>query len=179
MTWPNFITLGRIFSVPLIVWLILTGDYRQAFWITLIAGLSDILDGLLARTLKVYSLLGAYLDPFADKLLLLGAFIALSVKFLIPLWLVILVVFRDILILGGVILLWGMKKKFQIKPLMISKVNTFFQITIVVAVLAQEAYSLLTLEILAALFSLTALTTFLSAGGYIKVLGRTLGKEVK
>lgn len=179
MTWPNFITLGRLLSVPLIVWLILTGDYREAFWITLIAGLSDILDGLLARTLKVYSQLGAYLDPFADKLLLVGGFIALSVKSLIPLWLVILVVFRDILILGGVILLWGIKKKFQIKPLMISKINTFFQMSVVVAVLAHEAYHILKPEILMALFFLTALTTFLSAGGYISVLGRTLGKEVK
>jgi cardiolipin synthase len=177
MTWPNFITLGRLLSVPLIIWLVLVGDYPKAFWAMVIAGASDILDGLLARTLKVYSLIGAYLDPLADKALLIGVSIALSIKSFIPLWLVILIVFRDILILGGVILLWGIKKNFQVKPLMVSKVNTLFQITTVVLVMAQEAYHIFEPYIFSFCFFITALTTVMSAGGYIRILIRTLKEE--
>ena len=177
MTWPNFITLVRLFSVPLIVWLILTGDYHLAFCMTVIAGISDILDGMLARTLKVYSAIGAYLDPFADKMLLMGIYTALSMKELVPLWLVILVVFRDILILGGIVLLWGTRKDFKIQPLLISKVNTFFQITTATGALAQGAYHFLRPGTLSVLFFSTALTTLISAGGYTIILSRTLNDK--
>lgn len=177
MTWPNFITLARLFSVPLIVWLILTEDYRWAFCLTVIAGISDILDGLLARTLKVYSAIGAYLDPFADKMLLMGIYTALSMKELVPLWLVILVVFRDIVILGGIVLLWGTGKDFKIQPLLISKVNTFFQIITATGALAQGAYHLLRPVMLPVLFFSTALTTLISAAGYTIILSRTLNEK--
>ena len=179
MTWPNFITLARLFSVPLIVWLILTGDYHLAFCLTLIAGISDILDGLLARILKVYSAIGARLDPFADKVLLMGIYTALSMKELVPLWLVILVIFRDILILGGIILLWGMKKNFKIQPLLISKANTFFQIITAASALIEGAYHPLSPSILFVLFYLTGLTTLISALGYTAVLSHILNQDAQ
>ncbi|MGI4850744.1 MAG: CDP-alcohol phosphatidyltransferase family protein [Janthinobacterium lividum] len=178
MTWANFITLGRLFSAPLIVWLIFTDEAVKAFWITLVAGFSDILDGLVARLFKVDSVIGAYLDPLADKVLLVSIYISLALKGMIPLWLVIAVVFRDILILGGVLLIWGLGRQIKIQPLFISKINTFFQIISVVFILAVNAYNNLTsifsLNVLMMLFYLTAITTFLSALGYIKLLAKTL-----
>ena len=183
MTWANFITIGRLFSAPLIVWLIFTDEASKAFWITLIAGFTDILDGLVARLLKVDSIIGTYLDPLADKILLISIFVSLALKDLVPLWLVISVVFRDILILGGVLLIWGLGRRIDIKPLFISKINTFFQIITVVCALAINAYYglsfILSYDLLFALFYITALTTFLSTLGYIKLLAKTLNDHRK
>ena len=178
MTWANFITLGRLFSAPLIVWFIFTDEAVKAFWITLVAGFSDILDGLVARLFKVDSVIGAYLDPLADKVLLISIYISLALKGMIPLWLVISVVFRDILILGGVLLIWGLGRQIKVQPLFISKINTFFQIVSVVYILALNAYPgstvILSQNLVLVLFYLTAVTTFLSALGYIKLLAKTL-----
>lgn len=177
MTWPNLITLARLFSVPLILWLILKEESVWAFYLTLLAGISDVLDGLLARTLKVYSVLGSYLDPFADKVLLMGIYWALCWKGYIPLALVFLVIFRDILILGGVLFLWGTKKSVTINPLFISKVNTFFQIVTAATVLAQQAFHSFPLFVLNTLFLMTAMTTLISALGYIMILKKNIDAD--
>ncbi len=168
MTWPNFISLGRLLSVPFIIWCILSNSLLWAFWGMVLAGLSDILDGLLARTLHLRTVLGSYLDPIADKSLLVGVFIALGLKAWIPLWLVILVVFRDILIVVGMVLLMMLDKPITSNPIFISKLNTFLQIFVVSFTLLQGAYEQNYLAFNQILFSLTALTTILSGAAYVK-----------
>lgn len=166
MNLPNFISLGRLFLTPLLIWLIMIGKLNTAFWVFLIAGLSDILDGLLARLLKDQTIIGRYLDPIADKVLLVALFLTLGVKGLIPAWLVIIVVFRDVMILGGTLLLFVFSKSVRIKPILISKINTFVQIFLITCVLWQTAFALV-YPLLNNLFLLTAATTIISGAAYV------------
>ena len=134
---PNLITLARLLSVPVAVYVILLGYYGVAFWIFLIAGISDAVDGLVAKHYKVSSLVGSFLDPLADKALLIGVYVALGSLGHIPLWLVILIVFRDLLIIGGALLFQTLTQSLKMEPLFISKVNTVAQITLAGFVLAR------------------------------------------
>ena len=168
MTWPNFISLGRLLSVPFIIWCILSDSLLWAFWGMVLAGISDILDGLLARAMHLRTVLGSYLDPIADKLLLVGVFIALGLKAWIPLWLIILVVFRDVLIVGGILLLMMLGKPITSSPIFISKLNTFLQISVVSITLLQGAYNQNYFAFNQILFALTAATTILSGAAYVK-----------
>ncbi len=167
LTWPNLISLLRIFSVPLIIGLILSNAMIWAFWVTIVAGLTDILDGLVARLLKTPSKIGVYLDPIADKFLLVSLYLTLGFKNYISDWLVILIVFRDFLIVIGTTFLILMKNTFTIKPLLISKVNTFLQIIGVVWVLAELAFGVLLPFVTPFLISAIAITTILSGISYV------------
>lgn len=169
MNWPNFISLGRLFAVPVIVWLILSGRMEWAFLTFVMAGLSDILDGLLARALKNRTTVGAYLDPLADKVLLVAVFVTLGLGGYIPLWLVILVAFRDFLIVGGTLLIKLLDYPLTIKPLFISKANTFFQILLVAFILGQTAVHLSLPVLNKVFFIVTACTTILSGTAYVLV----------
>jgi cardiolipin synthase len=142
------------------------GKLNTAFWVFLLAGLSDILDGLLARLLKDQTTIGRFLDPLADKVLLVAIFLTLGVKGYIPAWLVILVVSRDVMILGGTMLLFVFDKPMTVKPIFISKVNTFFQIFLVTSVLCQTAFDFV-YPVLNNLFLLTAATTVVSGVAYV------------
>jgi cardiolipin synthase len=135
MTLPNFITIARILLVPFIVWLIISGEMLLAFIAFLVAGISDGVDGYLAKRWSQVTALGAHLDPLADKLLLVSIYVALGLGTHLAPWLVILVVSRDLLILGGLMLAWVMDRPMAIKPLVISKVNTFGQILLAGSVL--------------------------------------------
>ena len=116
---PNLITLGRILLVPIVVWAIATpGAMWIAFVLFLAAGVSDAVDGYLAKRFAMTTELGAYLDPLADKALIVSIYLTLGINNLIPRWLVILVVSRDILIVGGIILSWLVGKPLKIKPLL-------------------------------------------------------------
>ena len=168
MTWPNVITLGRLLATPFIVQLILKNNYFWAFWVTLGAGLSDILDGFVARLFKMPSTLGAYLDPIADKVLLTALYIVFTIQHEIPLWVVFIIVGRDLLILGGIAFLWKNRKKIQIHPSFISKINTFLQILTSIFILANKAYGLEAQTMVEILLGFTIVATFLSAYGYIK-----------
>lgn len=137
MNLPNFITLARLLSVPLIISLILSHQLMAAFIFFTIAGLSDALDGFLARIFKARTTLGAYLDPIADKALLVGVYAALGQTGLIEIWVVVLVIFRDVLIVGGTILLFLFKNNVEMKPLMISKINTVIQLLYALFILGQ------------------------------------------
>ncbi|MGH6946651.1 MAG: CDP-alcohol phosphatidyltransferase family protein, partial [Kiloniellales bacterium] len=95
---PNLITLARLLVVPVAVYVILTEAFVAAFWIFVLAGISDAIDGAIAKRFRVTSELGAYLDPLADKALLVSVYVTLSQVDQLPVWLVILVVFRDVLI---------------------------------------------------------------------------------
>jgi len=176
MNLPNFISLGRLFLTPLLVWLIVIGNLRVAFWVFVIAGVSDILDGLLARLLKDQTTIGRYLDPLADKVLLVGVFLTLGVKSFIPPWLVILVVSRDIMILGGALFLLIFNRSIVITPILISKVNTFFQILLVGVVLWGPALEP-NLPLITLLFYMTATTTIISGIAYVIKWIRELNKN--
>lgn len=134
---PNLITLARLLSVPVTVYVILLGYYGWAFWIFLAAGVSDAVDGLIAKHYRVTSQVGSFLDPLADKALLLGVFVALGSLGHITLWLVILIVFRDLLIIGGALLFQTLTHSLKMEPLFISKVNTVAQIALAGFVLAR------------------------------------------
>jgi cardiolipin synthase len=139
---PNIITLGRVILVPLIFWLLITDELAAAFFVFLVAGISDAVDGFLAKRLGMVTELGAYLDPLADKLMVVSLFVALGIAGKLPSWLVIAVVSRDILIVIGVLLTWILGRPVTIKPLVVSKVNTFAQIVLLATVLGDEAFKL-------------------------------------
>ena len=110
MSIPNLITLGRILLVPIVVWAIASGTMWIAFVLFLVAGVSDAVDGFLAKRFHMTTELGSYLDPLADKALIVSIYLALGVNGFIPRWLVIMVVSRDILIVGGIMLSWVDRK---------------------------------------------------------------------
>lgn len=126
--------------VPFIVIALIDENYREAFWLTLIAGASDAIDGVIARTFSHKSLLGAYLDPLADKLLIIGLFVTLAMQGEIPIWLVALALARDFAIVATVAAFRRAKGiPLRMRPLFISKVNTFVQVGLIVATLADLA----------------------------------------
>src|ERR1051325_10088538 len=133
---PNFITLGRILLVPIIIWAIASEQMELAFGVFVIAGVSDAVEGFLAKRFNMTSELGALLDPLADKALLVSIYIALGIWGAIPRWIVILVVSRDIMIVSAVIVSWLFDKPVAMKPLMVSKVNTVSQVSFAALVLA-------------------------------------------
>lgn len=166
MNVPNAITFLRLFAVPVTIWLILDGYFQAAFWIFLAAGISDGIDGYLARKLDQRTELGAYLDAIADKALLTCIFVTLSMVGLIPLWIAIAVVSRDLMIVGAVILSWLLDQPVTIKPLMISKVNTLAQIAFAALALAIAGFGLALQEWLLLAGYLTGALTILSAAAY-------------
>ncbi len=137
MNLPNLISLLRLAAVPLVIWLILGGRFGAAFWIFIAAGVSDAIDGYLARRLEARTRLGTYLDPLADKTLLVCVFVTLGYVAAVDLWLVILVVSRDVMIVGGLLLLLLLEQRMDIQPTWTSKFNTLVQITFVTLVLAR------------------------------------------
>jgi len=132
---PNLITVLRIFLTPLFVILLIRGDTGWALAVFLAAGVSDGLDGLLARLLDRRSTLGAVLDPIADKLLLTAAFICLALIQGIPPWVAVVVISRDVLIVIGVAVLAFAKIAFEIRPSILSKWTTVCQVVLVAAAL--------------------------------------------
>jgi cardiolipin synthase len=165
---PNFITLARVLSVPVIFWLLVNGNSRIAFFVFLCAGLSDAVDGYLAKRFNWTTELGAYLDPLADKLLIVSIYIALGVSKELPLWLVVAVVSRDILILLAVLLSWLMDQPVRIRPLMVSKINTAAQIALAATVLADDGFALGLDTMRLALVWITGSLTILSLLAYLK-----------
>ncbi len=134
---PNLISLGRLLLVPLAIWLILGGRYGAAFWVFVAAGVSDGLDGFIAKRFDRRTRLGALLDPVADKVLLVSVYATLGIAGQMATWLVILVVFRDFMIIGGFLLIQAIAVARPFQPLFISKINTGAQILLVGFVLAR------------------------------------------
>ena len=128
---PNFLTLLRILLTPVFVILLLRDMFPQALLVFAVAGLSDGLDGLIARYMNQRTTLGAYLDPAADKLLLSSAFIVLAVLGVIPAWLTVIVNSRDVIILLGLAIFTLTEKQYTIKPTLLSKCTTTAQIVMV------------------------------------------------
>lgn len=140
VTIPNLITIGRLFLVPFTVWLIVKGESMTAFWIFILAGVSDAVDGFLARQFNLRSVLGSYLDPLADKVLLVSIYVTFAILNEIPLWVAILIVSRDILIVGAVMLAGMLGQPVEMRPRTISKANTVAQIVLAGLVLGDLAY---------------------------------------
>jgi cardiolipin synthase len=140
ITLPNAITLARLCAVPLAVWLILKQEMVLAFWLFVAAGISDAVDGYIAKRFGLQTEVGAVLDPVADKALLVSVYVTLGLTGKLADWLVILVVFRDVFIVGGVLVLYVLGSPPAIRPLPVSKVNTALQIALAAAVLLHYAY---------------------------------------
>jgi cardiolipin synthase len=153
--------------VPVLVWAITAGEMRIAFLLFLVAGLSDLIDGFLAKRFGMATALGAYLDPLADKAMIVSIYVALGIADEIPRWLVILVVWRDIMIVGAVILSWLVGKPVPLKPLLISKLNTVAQIVLALLVLATLAFEVEAHALLVVAQALVASLTLLSIGFYL------------
>ena len=134
---PNLISLARLLLVPAEIWLILDGRYGLAFWVLVGAGISDALDGFIAKRFDRRTRLGALLDPFADKAMLVSVYVTLGVTHQLEPWLVILVVVRDVLIVGGFLLIQAFAVSKHYDPLYISKLNTGAQIILIGFVLAR------------------------------------------
>lgn len=168
VTLPNLISTGRILLVPAVVWLMAERRFDLAFWGFAIAGVSDGIDGFIARHWNLRSRLGAFLDPLADKLLLVSTFITLGLLGLLPDWLVILVVARDLLIVGGVLLGWVLGADAEPHPSIVSKANTFCQIVLAGTVLLSAGHGWNAHDIIVVLAIVTATLTVLSGGIYLR-----------
>ena len=166
VTVPNILTFGRICAVPVAVWLVLREDCAAAAILFVLAGLTDALDGWLARRRGV-SALGTLLDPLADKMLLTSMFVTLTAVGLLPLWLAIMVVFRDVMIVGGIGLLRLIGSAVAIRPLVVSKINTVAQIALVGVALAEAGFPVHAPYLRTALILVVALTTLVSGSAYV------------
>lgn len=174
-TLPNAITFARLCAVPGAVWLMLQGRLDLAFWVFVAAGVSDGLDGWLARARNSRSRLGAVLDPVADKALLVSVYVTLAAIGVLPDWLAILVVFRDVLIVGGVLVLTVLHQPPHIRPLMISKANTVLQIALAAAALLLAGYGRGDSLVTDVLVWLTAAATLASGAAYVVQAARPRG----
>lgn len=164
---PNLITLARIALVPVLILLLKDQEYAAALIVFVIAGISDALDGYLAKQLNVQSRLGAILDPVADKLLLVSAYVMLTVLGHIPFWLMLVVAFRDLLIVAGYVVYTSHAGPVKMRPSILSKLNTVTQIALATLILAQQAAGLdwpMTVDVLVLL---VLATTVLSGAHYL------------
>jgi cardiolipin synthase len=164
---PNLITLGRILLVPVVIWAITSGEMRIAFILFLAAGVSDAVDGFLAKRFGMSSELGAYLDPLADKALIVSIYVALGISHVIPIWLVILVVSRDIMIVGAFLLSWLIGRPMAVKPHPVSKLNTAVQIFLAGLVLAAYGFDFDAGLVLTFTMAAVAVLTLLSVAFYV------------
>lgn len=164
---PNLITAFRLTLVPILILLILYQQWGWAFALLAIAGISDGLDGFIARKFDMCSAFGAMLDPIADKILLVSLFITLALAKVIPAWLAIIIVARDMLIVAGLMISWLMARPMAVKPLFISRVNTAVQLVFIGLVLGSLAFALNPERLIALFAPLIMLLTLVTAGLYL------------
>lgn len=176
---PNFITVCRILLVYPVVSLMLAGRLDWALGLFVLAGVSDGVDGFLAKYFHWESRLGSYLDPVADKLLLISSYVTLAWLGFIPAWLTILVVARDLVIFFGAVAYYFLLHPFEGRPLLISKLNTFVQLLLVFAVLVHHAVVPFSEVVLTGLIGLAAVTTLASGVQYVHTWGSSYLREVR
>ena len=151
----------------IVVWAITLGEMRIAFVLFLAAGISDAVDGFLAKRFHMKSELGAYLDPLADKALIVSIYVSLGIVGVLPIFLVILVVSRDIMIISAFLLAWLVGRPMPVRPLLVSKANTVMQILLAVLVLAQQAFGFEFGLVTSLTMAAVALLTLLSIAFYL------------
>jgi cardiolipin synthase len=176
MNLPNIMTLTRVLLIPVFVILIINKNFMAALITFAIAGITDGIDGLVARITQQRTELGAYLDPIADKLLLISAFITLAIIEIIPSWLAVLVITRDVIILVGFLVMFLTSYRPKINPSFVSKLTTTFQICTVLLVLLGEYYYILKELFIIAIYG-TAILTILSGSHYIYVGTRIFNEK--
>ena len=132
---PNTLTILRMLAVGPLVWLLLQRQYAAALLLSFAAGVSDAVDGLLAKRFGWISRLGGLLDPLADKLLLVSCFTVLSLQHHLPLWLLALVIGRDLVIVAGGVAYHWLVRPVDAQPSLVSKLNTCLQILLILWVL--------------------------------------------
>lgn len=167
MSLPNIITIFRLLLVPAIVYLLVMGELFLAFVVFVAAGVSDGVDGFIAKRFKSETVLGAYLDPLADKALLVSIYVTLGVLGEMPLWLVVLAVSRDIFIVCAVLLSWMLGNPVLVRPLFVSKANTTGQIILAAVVMADLGFALSLHDIRQLLIYLVGGLTVASAAAYL------------
>ena len=172
MNIPNTISLARLFAVPVIVWLILQQHLVAAFWLSLVAALSDAVDGIVAKHFQSETVLGGYLDPIADKTLLVCGYVTLGHEGYLPVWLVIMVVF------GGALLFQTITSTLNMQPLLISKVNTFCQLVMAVGVLGVAGFAVEDHGLSELMAYIVGTTTLASGGAYVVLWTRRAGQIV-
>jgi cardiolipin synthase (CMP-forming) len=164
--------------VPVVVWAISSGAMWIAFVLFLAAGVSDAVDGFLAKRFGMTSELGSYLDPLADKALIVSIYVSLGINNVIPAWLVILVVSRDIMIVGAVMLSWLIGSPIKVKPLLVSKLNTVAQIVFATVVLGSLGFKIEAHTLTLMLMMLVAALTLLSVAAYVREWVRHMNSVV-
>ncbi len=178
MTIPNTLTLARIVLIPVLVWFLLNGKMNAALTVFFVAGITDGLDGLIARVFNQKSRLGAFLDPLADKLLLVTSFMVLGHMSLVPRWLVIIVVSRDIMIALGFAILKLLGITVRIKPVISSKMTTLMQLVTVLLVIGASVIQLPPWAYVW-LFAVTAAFSVMSGLQYIFIGMRACESQVQ
>lgn len=172
---PNLLTGMRLACAPALAMLLASGDDRAALGIFAFAGLSDAADGFLAKRFNLATRFGRFLDPAADKLLMLASFVALAALHVTPLWLAALVIARDVAIVGGILLARFLELPIRIEPLVIGKISTAIQIGYIGFVLVTLSFGLDWPTIATFAVYLTAAATIASWLGYGGLLLRALG----
>jgi cardiolipin synthase len=167
MTIPNLITIVRLIIVPLVIVMIGQENWALAFLLFVAAGISDAVDGFIARRFDMRSEFGAYMDALADKALLVSIYVTLSIVGVLPGWLAITVVSRDLMIVSAIIISWLLRRPVEIKPLFVSKMNTAAQIAFAALVLSTKAFGVDASGFYGAGMILVALLTIISAGAYL------------
>ncbi len=175
MTIPNLLTIARIFLTPVVVWFVLRDRLNSAFLVFFLAGMTDAADGFIARYFNQKSRFGAYVDPLADKTLLVSLFITLWYIGLVPLWLLVITTGRDLMIVGGFSKLYFSGVRVEIRPLASSKANTFFQLLTVFLLLGRDLCRL-PHQVYTGLFLVTAGFSLYSATRYL-LLGMSLQRR--
>ncbi|WP_299788672.1 CDP-alcohol phosphatidyltransferase family protein [uncultured Shewanella sp.] len=169
---PNMLTTLRLILAVPICLMILKEDYGAVLWIALVAGLSDGIDGFLARKLNAVSRYGAIVDPISDKVLLISVYVSFAIVELLPWWVAIIVVIRDLLIVCGALLYHWQFGRYEIAPSVWGKLSTFVQITFALMLLTDKVYPFLSEVIYqAGMWSLIVMA-FISGGHYLYVWGR-------
>ena len=164
---PNLVTLARMLMTPLAVTMIISQRFLPAFLIFILAGVSDAIDGFIARNFDLRTELGAYLDPLADKALLISIYVSLAIYAGLPAWIAVTVVSRDVMILFAVLVSWLLDKPVEIRPVWVSKFNTVAQIALAGFALGVRAYALDPQPVQTYLVWVVAGTTLASGGVYI------------
>ncbi len=166
MNLPNYITLFRVVLIPFFINLMVYGYYREALAVFVLAGVTDAFDGVIARLMKAQTELGAFLDPMADKLLIISAFVTLVLLGKLPVWLVIIVVSRDVILALGSLVIYLMGHGITVHPSLIGKATTVLQLLVVALTLVLISYGT-EMRFLSVLQWITATVTIGSGVQYV------------